>query len=215
MKKYKLIKDYPYSGYQLNQVIETEIIWINGQKVYLKNYPEFWEEVVEKTYEVLKRSYHECKSVSNGGYYEVIESIKRTSDGAIFSVGDYYEVSIRGFGKRRINSFDVRGDALFINYGDSLLDSLLPPKKPLFTTADGVEIFEGDTYYYICGDFIILKATGNNVEEFLSFSTREKAEEYVLLNKPCLSINDVSNIKSASLKEYPLYKLKEIVRSRI
>lgn len=47
MKVYKLIKEYPNCGYKLGKSIETDIIWINNQKAYLKDYPEFWQEVIE------------------------------------------------------------------------------------------------------------------------------------------------------------------------
>lgn len=45
MKKYKLIKKYPGCVYQLNQVINTDFIWINTIRTDLKDYPEYWQEL--------------------------------------------------------------------------------------------------------------------------------------------------------------------------
>ena len=114
MKKYRLIKNYPGCSWTLNSICSNDFIWDNGKKVYLKNYPEFWEEVIEKDYEILsfkhKGSNHIWKNDSQlkdtfcivdgkAGFtsleeinrypkvYE-IHSIKRLSDGKIFILGD-------------------------------------------------------------------------------------------------------------------------------
>lgn len=77
---------------------------------------------------------------------------------------------------------------------------ILPVKQPLFTTEDGVDIFEGDEFYSTHKDGLgsILKYTGHSLEnaskkqkDFVDFSTKEKAEEYILMNKPVLSLSDV------------------------
>lgn len=54
--------------------------------------------------------------------------------------------------------------------------------KPLFTTTDGVEIYDGDKYYFVDGYFFINKsiAKKNLWTAKRSFSTRELAEKYVL-----------------------------------
>jgi hypothetical protein len=61
-------------------------------------------------------------------------------------------------------------------------------KKPLFVTTDGVEIYDGDKYYFVDGYFYINKsiATKEPKGKFhpgwtskRSFSTRELAENYV------------------------------------
>ena len=73
-------------------------------------------------------------------------------------------------------------------------------KQFLFTTEDDVDIFEGDNFYSTRKDCsgIIIKYKGNSFEiaskkhkDFVDFSTKEKAEEYILMNKPVLSLSDV------------------------
>ena len=106
MKKYKLIKTYPGSPKLSTEIIETQInslcpvneCYINRKTFMLigydsfeiknpENYPEFWEKVVEKDYEILcikhKKSkcfYRNSIDLRNLNLYD-IHSVKRLSDG--------------------------------------------------------------------------------------------------------------------------------------
>lgn len=67
--------------------------------------------------------------------------------------------------------------------------------KILFRSEDGVDIFKGDKIYFVIKDKFLI---GNGVawdnelrHDYLHFSTRKAAENYIILNKPCLSINEV------------------------
>ena len=259
MKKYKLIRKYPGSP-ELGTEIEKRTVysekWMFKKDCNLfpvtsgtpDDYPEFWEEVVEKDYEIL--SYY-AKNISGKGDYCVdyeyiwyetskgngkwsrkghitipyttdeinnhngygIHSVKRLSDEEIFTVGD-----VSNFGK--ITDFVIRENKIVVQYykiGDwQWLSSIKHIKKPLFTTEDGVNIFEGDEFYSTNKNLnqSILKyiaekglAHSEKCEEFLDFSTKEAAEEYILMNKPCLSINDVFNI-------YPKYRKNERILTK-
>lgn len=84
--------------------------------------------------------------------------------------------------------------------------------KPLFTTEDGVEIFEGDRCWFVDLrdnkyeiDFYDFIRYSTNDEADLAthnflryFSTEEKAKEYMIINKPCISVSDVYNILTVS-----------------
>ena len=144
-----------------------------------------------------------------------IHSIKRLSDGEIFTIGDKvvgYNNSIA-----KIKTIDLVGE-ISLNIGTDKhegfsLKNLKKSKQPLFTTEDGVDIFEGDEYFYINSNFrdpwniINTKADCPemiNVEDlnYKRFSTKEKAEEYILMNKPLLSLSDVwDNLKVKYQKE--------------
>lgn len=202
---------------------------INGLTFNPNNHPEFWELVIEKDYEILsyitdtKTVWR--KNVMNNTYFITnnfglgleldillsdkyngrIHSIKRLSDGEIFTIGD--NIEIRNLNSK-IDGFYIKNDYLMItsdlsNCGD-YLKNIKKIKKPLFTTEDGVDIYKGDIFYYVKfkqynntlgKPFEIVK--GNHpafkyepqYEKY--FSTKEKAEEYILLNKPCLSLNDI------------------------
>lgn len=157
-----------------------------------------------------------------------IHSVKRLSDGEIFTIGDkvfsvYINYTINKINivnnKCMINALydtnDPNGSRL--NYN---LNNLKKSKKPLFTTEDGVDIFEGDEYYYFrFHSWTFDKARAN--QEFhsqdklssnsLYFSTKEKVEEYILMNKPVLSLKDVENIL---LNKYNT-KFRELVKQKI
>ena len=74
-----------------------------------------------------------------------------------------------------------------------------PPKpkpKPVFTSHDGVPLYEGRTVHWInkrgltygqlkvCADMV-------STEAHIFFASKEKADEYILRSTPCLSLNDL------------------------
>lgn len=74
-------------------------------------------------------------------------------------------------------------------------------REHIFFTDDNVKIYEGDEYFF-CGEPLIVyssKTVWHDIDSALQrtinkyFSTREKAEQYVLMNRPCLSIQDMLN----------------------
>jgi hypothetical protein len=81
--------------------------------------------------------------------------------------------------------------------------------KPLLKTEDGVYIFVGDHYYRLNKDYwSVAKLTmqsvfSNSYIDVLFFSTKEKAKEYLLMNKPCLSVNDIYSICTSDIRESP------------
>ena len=90
------------------------------------------------------------------------------------------------------------------NYHASL-NSIKHIKQPLFTTEDGVDIFESDEFYNTWDlkipnkeiavsrkkDFYNEKPVNKHC---IYFSTKEAAEEYILMHKPCLSLKEVLEI---------------------
>lgn len=284
MKKYKLIKEYPGSP-KVGTIFEY---WTDGisEQVYnksitpsfislktVKKYSEFWEEVIEKDYEILSFKQNSgitdlwtnfglepncwCRNVNNfpvtKGYtleqilnnsLYYIHSVKRLSDGEIFTIGDKYEVMNPIKETRTIASFHLSDNTLVIHpeeFGYSLLNDISFLKKPLFTTEDGVDIFEnkdGEIKYWtlynensqckaniwkISDAPIIVKNLIPHRTEVLKrigllrFSTKEAAEEYRLMNKPCLSIEEVMSVayNPVESRTSSSRKLKEIVKSKL
>lgn len=107
--------------------------------------------------------------------------------------------------------------------------------KPLFTTEDGVDIFEGDEYTFV---WINDSARGQSINtpytkkaEKLSkdeswsksakfFSTKEKAEDFILMNKPLLSLEDLLSVWSSEKDDVlygsPLFKsFKNLAKSKL
>jgi len=280
MKKYKLIKSYPGSpevgsiAYtSKNTLADAHYNYIIGEdgpfqcswipKKYVDNNPEYWEEILEKDYEILSFGYigyseekspytvlnKQIKGDYHLGYLSFTEemllqrnqcfihSVKRLSDGEIFTLGDIVQhknrledESLPDIGP--IISFEIvdymRRD-LTVSYGSRFFNNMdvlrRVIKKSLFTTDDGKEIFEGDSYWIVDDTFyhtqFVAKCSKTNKgkkKDISYFSTKEAAEEYVLLNKPCLSaldiINNIHTIKcnydsdSLKINDHPsLYKL--------
>ena len=65
------------------------------------------------------------------------------------------------------------------------------PTTPLLTTDDGVDLFDGDNFYFIYNWNISKGVISNNRfdknNNYKHFSCREKAEYYVHYNKPIFS----------------------------
>lgn len=258
MKKYKLIKEYPGSPNLGTELIMKGINSYHsqdGKKIFNglqpENYPEFWEEIVEKDYEILSFKSdnglitkwpnglygiysgkftleNQISKLNQAAWYNKrIHSIKRLSDGEIFTVGDKIENSnypdnFRGI----IEEFRLKDGEVMVYYlGNDWLKHIQKVKKqPLFTTEDGVDIFEGDICYYVRPEMKYVEKIGVpfvSVDEFRKgykyFSTKEAAEEHVLLNKPCLSINDVMSVSynPVETRTSSSRKLKELVKSKL
>ena len=93
-------------------------------------------------------------------------------------------------------------------------------KESILTTFDGVELFYQDVYYFIWlnkpahGQEVnkIYKAIVRPLDGYTAwssdavfFSTKELAEEYILMNKPLLSLNDLLSVWGSE-KDFDVYK---------
>ena len=217
MRKFKLIKEYPGCG-SLGRIWEM-------YKGYLGDYhnqPEFWEEIIEKDYEILSFWNKEFKHLITQpfpGYtkndYENnsspwnIHSVKRLSDGEIFTIGDiilhkndvttklgiiekFHILSNKTLGKCNGLWFKTNNYNIPMCYVDHKF------KQLSFITEDGVNIFKNDTFYHvdpywqigvgICDNVVFTKLKG-----YKEFSTKEKAQGYIYNNKPEYSLNDIKD----------------------
>jgi hypothetical protein len=253
--KYKLIKEYPLSP-KLGLVVENqefphESYFSNGffsiKIEEITPYPELWEKVEELDYEVEEVFYSgQIRKLLQGQYRlinlgigfdldyvlknkGVIYSVKRLSDGEVFTIGDTIIINYKPNNKVAIVEIShSENRQIWINYrkrglsyyerGSCHLASATKLfKTHLFTTEDGVSVFENDKYYFISNGFQVVKSFAENLE-FLSssktFSTKEKADEYVLLNKPLLSLTDVKDLFIEHRVELTLERLKSLIKSK-
>jgi len=230
MKKYKLIKEYPGSpkipfevkqGKNSNDYFNKTIFY----KRDIENYPEYWQEVIEKDYEILSFTVNKIIFFRNekGNYISstieytldhmlfflkatnnpcIIHSIKRLSDGEVFTIGDNYNLGT-------IQEIELTKDGtLWFHNGKKSKSGLfvtIKVKQPLFTTEDGVDIFDlvKDEFYYVTkSQFSLVKRAMKGFyyepEKEWYFSTKEAAQDYIIRNKPCFSYNDVVNKYSMS-----------------
>lgn len=210
MAKYKLIKKFPGSAF-LGTVIDTDDVAF-GITYNYTDYPEFWEKVGEKDWEVLKTEYIPGKrgfdTDDTSSMYK-ITSIKRKCDREIFSVGD--KLDLRDGEVRKITgiSLDDTGVSEFSkrsipwlecgkDYG-TCLDLAVHYKEPILITEDGVDLYEGDTVYITSIDANFLSERNirrddpvfNKNVSFKFFAKEENVANYIKENKPMYSRKEV------------------------
>lgn len=240
---------YDQNGYYNQKDIGNTIL----RRELVENQDEFWEKVPEKQYEILSfirtgssnhngaiftlsgntystSCFHNNLSLehclTSGGF--LIQSVKRLSDGKVFSVGDTVKGDLSG----KITRFEIESlsDSGMTVYSDNMLVagynncclSYIKHSKIIFTTQDGVEIAEGDTVdvyaYAKTHGTKISKYTKPNVDKnsfssavyyFCNFNTAKKRLMHSL---KCLSIEDVISIFPVS--GYQLDKLTKLAEEK-
>jgi len=169
-------------------------------------------EKLKKTYEILKFQHtitRNCYTQEESGWkrastvpdFYSITSVKRLSDGEAFSIGDKVEIdglvfTIKIF-REIMDKLEV--SALIENsvsglnrdfYFDDRFKKL-SPKPVILTTEDGVDIKENDIIWWIyksCPkepyEVMITRDIYQEAYNSYFFSSKESAEEYILMNKP-------------------------------
>jgi len=234
MSKYKLIKNYPGSGIVVGKILD----FTNTNEIIIENtdgftytyclgdcqlYPEFWELVVEKDYEILSFVHDGSHGVPLGfkinitnGWLESydrqvlplshylesscwkINSVKRLSDGGIFTIND----KLDGFDvTTKISLFRIENNQMKVGIrevGVVSLSACKHKKNPILVTEDGKEIFEGDRFSYVnylLSPFLDIVAYPNHSTKdgMHCFSIPKLALEYIEDNKPQFSKKDMIN----------------------
>lgn len=236
-RKFELIEEYPGSP-ELGSIHIPNGFGVIAPQVTVENvdnYTQHWREMFEE-FEVQSFSYKKWESLAkikdDGLYYTKsgsfwtynsligcgisvksghikIHSIKRLSDGEVFTIGD----SVMRYGKiaeiRTIKLDKNWAGGAVINEGlkpylGECIETLSKVDNPILKTEEGVEIFEGDELWWLR-----VIEDDNEIEEIFSygkygwngeisingtykwFSNEYSAKEYIIMNKPLLSVMDV------------------------
>lgn len=156
----------------------------------------------------ITKPYSTSEIESHNGYG--IHSVKRISDGEVFTMGDNTEDG-------KVIEIYLNGTDIFLRFEPSPIQHSRILKycrkiKPLtITTDDGVEIKEGDYCYlvYLPLNNVVKDPQATkfrkellpNPSYRLIFSEEKVARDYLLFNRPMLSINDLLNyLKSQDLE---------------
>lgn len=140
-----------------------------------------------------------------------ITTVQRLSDGEIFSVGNAIKWKITGgIFSSTIQGFELEYLDMMIcveNNSRVNLCVIQKAKQPLFTTEDGVPIYEGGEIWYVDDRWHVDVSNAFHTTNALNwkiFSTEAAAEAYVLANKPQLSLSDVEQayVGDKKSKEY-------------
>ncbi len=193
----------------------------------------------ERGWEVVAYNHYKTGGISNVGSLHKddpveIHSVKRLRDDTLITVG------MESLSKGRITKLELPhpdGDNIYVHYDlggwDYLHHVKLPSpqkskpieKEKLFTTEDGVDVYEGDNYWYVSKDGAFLSAweiqrTNSNSKPknvYGCFSSKEKAEEYCLMNKPCLSLKEIQYWlnRGHGYAAFDFTKLRELVKEKL
>lgn len=145
-----------------------------------------------------------------------IWKVRRLSDNTVWTVGDKCNQGmIRGF-QILDDKLWAKGVGFRVNFLGDELDARFKP--PLFTTADGVEILQGDKfwYWYDDGEVKEIDTAFHEWKEWpvRRYSTRnaaEKAYNTWLAEQPILSLNDISRFIDIG----PYCELEALVKDKI
>ena len=266
MRKFKLIKEFPTSPPLGTILVKKPNGWYEKeghhsyafQPNYVENQGEFWQEIVEKDFEILSFSLNDKEflfSEDDGMYWskqgtwanfveslnDKIISVKNLKNGLVLAVGDTAQTI--GSYPHKIQSFEIRQkckgrldgelikdgiDRIWINWtnasgGTWLEDAEKVEDKPLFTTLDNVELKYGDKFYVVDTKFFkifeaeagITFKTEKRIKN--SYFDKKLAEEYIILNKPVLSLNDLlDNWGHPFFKTSPMFQnFKKVAESKI
>lgn len=236
MNRYKLIKKYPGSPELNSIVflydsgmcvpdyrIDDSGSWADDIKI-IESHPEFWEKVEEKDYEILKLKcifsspthspgdiINHVEPIDCQNYYKMkscfdIHSIKRLSDGEVFTVGNKVNyIGNQNYNTWEIVNFLISKETITAGSEDNQICEYISDikhcKTPLFTTEDGVDVFKGDTCYRISlvDNYLHSKVSVTTAREqilpipsyFKYFSNKELAQEHIDNNKPMYSKKDM------------------------
>lgn len=160
-----------------------------------------------------------------------IHSVKRLSDDEVFSIGDKvvymnnhnkYDIIIKiqlgnsQFGpKSPLAPYFVVENSSFGCYIDRI-NHYIP--QIMFTTEDGIPLYKGDKFWHIDSNFEIKESIANAIWTGATrcFSTKEKAEEWLLWNKPVLTLNDIKKCNPYTTDYNPHYlKIIQIAKEKL
>lgn len=184
-------KDYQILSFKQNSLVKdlwTEFVhgWCRNSNGYPVTDPYSYDDILNNHL--------------NSGVKYHIHSVKRLSDSEVFTVGDRIKYNGDDY---TIKEFKINNNKLEIYligiYVPISIKQIQHIKQPLFTTEDGVDIFKKDRPWYVSKDKFKITGTADLImnisfhpsKNYLYFSTKEAAEEYILMNKPCLSAKDI------------------------
>lgn len=147
------------------------------------------------------------KNVRDGEH--IVYSVKRLSDGEVFTVGDRItDGAIHGI---ELDSKYTGGVKLCLSttHANTLSLEYAKHVKPVFTSHDGNEMYVGDTYYWASWRDVVLANTildhyrsEDFSEKVHRFSTREACQEYI----------DSKKVVDVKLTRREFNKLKELLK---
>lgn len=164
-----------------------------------------------------------------------IKSVRRIEDNTTWTIGDKVLV-VWGVENKKsctptITGFKIFQDTMMVLFESTpsvFLSSIQKVKEsiPLLKTEDGVDYFQCDKrdlwrVFITNTSFDMWKPYKMGLPQFINskeekyFSTEDAAKEYILMNKPCLSVNDVIGIMGTEVTPKYGFEINLISKERI
>lgn len=199
-----------------------EIFEVNFQILRISDgFNEYYRSANGKLTINLSRFHEDDYFIKNGSLkngFEIL-SVKRLSDNTIFCIDDVVK------SKSNLHKHLYKVDRIqLVDNGINVFPLSIEPNgylpfelidkieniKPFYTTEDGVDIFAGDTVYYVLSNFskrIYIPTTDDrNLTEIHYFSSEEKADEYIEFNIPKYSLKYVKEALRAHVGVFEHFK---------
>jgi len=243
-KRFRLVEEKPKKEYE---ILEYEYLVTKERVTLRKNGTYYAKEHLGD--DVRGATLEEFYSFYSPDTHRII-SIKRLSDNEIFSIGDnvQYDPSNKytkypEYNKPyKIDKFHFDSLGRLVAKGYNEIDNITNDacviesknfrkveRVPLFKSENGVDMYIGDRYFRIISNWEIQEENVIQLGEHIykndtikRFSTKEKALEYIIENKPCLSYNDIKDIAfglfmnvSSGKTFFNEEAVKELVKSKL
>ena len=202
---------------------------------HVENYPEYWEEVKEEfpkiisfrntandvIFHICENGFYTCCSLDykigtfnkehflKESHFEIYQVA--VSEIEVFTLGDKVEIIMNRpkYSKSTISRFELEANGCISvrvsEYCSVSLHDIKKAPEVLFVTEDGIEIYEGDDYYFIVEEDKAIIPTAwtlqrhkadANCEKFcplgkVQFSSYKAAEKYIDENEPIYSKKQV------------------------
>lgn len=141
-------------------------------------------------------------AVSGCSGQDYITKFKIGNESYLYNGLPYIEVEFQEGGWNYLNNLKHTTGKAYPKISTEELDKILSKKEKLFTTEDGVDIYEGDKTYGIHLDTLEpvfdnnlpWKSKSCPLAYHKHFSTKQAAEEYILMNKPLLTVKECNEL---------------------
>ncbi len=205
--KFKLVRPYPNREIGDIVIYDPEInaesfMWEKDKTSVPKEFQpdltlDWFEEIPLKNY-VIESEYSEIKEV------------RRFLDNKVFKVGDDTNNGV-------IERFRESGTHMRVHFVGKnknhhmSINTLKKIERPLFKTEDGVDIFDGDVFYFLVSDYpsnkksrqefktVIARKDNINAElAFKRFADEEAIKEYMSMDAEVFSLRDIATVYSTA-----------------
>lgn len=220
--KFKVSDETVYTIKSVNLESGVYVHWNEGATYYpIKCANMFinngsWKIYKERTYEIISMISNDGNIKNIDVFLSTVEellshydrvwniySVKRLVDNEIFTIDDRISLQNK-YSNHTIRSFSIIDNHVVASINDSIdlkfrsgkgcNINILKHSKVLFTTEDGIDIYEGESCYAVFELKLMPseKYFGNNYR-YIYFKTVKAADDYIRKNTPCLSYNDIAN----------------------